>query len=171
VCSRVAAASAASIGGCARHHAARPRSVFFSHRANKIGHLRTERIAAVPRPFPDPCPFYATELSLQLRDSQVHGMGEGAMGFRFRRSIRLVPGLRLNVGLKSASVSTGIRGLSYTAGSAGQRITVGLPGTGLYWTKAWRNGATRVPVSRAFLAGLGILVLLGLTMGALIFLG
>jgi hypothetical protein len=70
------------------------------------------------------------------------------MGFRFRRSIRLAPGLRLNVGLNSGSVSTGIRGLSYTAGSAGRRITLGLPGTGLYWTKAWRIGAARFPGSR-----------------------
>jgi hypothetical protein len=93
-----------------------------------------------------------------------------AMGFRFRRSIRLAPGLRLNVGLKS-SVSTGIRGLSYTAGSAGQRITVGLPGTGLYWTKAWRNSAAGVAGSRIFLAALGILILFSLAIGALTLLG
>jgi hypothetical protein len=89
------------------------------------------------------------------------------MGLRFRRSIRLVPGLRLNVGLKSASVSTGIRGLSYTTGSAGQRVTVGLHGSGLYWTKARRNAATRAPGSRTALAAMGILILFGLAIGAL----
>jgi hypothetical protein len=93
------------------------------------------------------------------------------MGFRFRRSVRLAPGLRLNVGLKSASVSTGIRGLSYTAGSAGRRITLGLPGSGLYWTKASRNGGIRVLGSSAFLAALGILILFGLAIGALTILG
>jgi hypothetical protein len=56
------------------------------------------------------------------------------MGLRFRRSIRIAPGLRLNVGLKSASVSIGRRGINYTAGTAGRRFTVGAPGTGLFWT-------------------------------------
>jgi Protein of unknown function (DUF4236)/Amidohydrolase len=57
------------------------------------------------------------------------------MGFHFRRSIRLARGVRLNVRLKSTSASIGTRGLSYTAGSAGQRVTAGVPGTGLYSVK------------------------------------
>ena len=57
------------------------------------------------------------------------------MGLRFRRSWGVVPGVRLNLGLKSGSVSFGVRGLHYTVGTRGQRVTVGLPGTGLYWTQ------------------------------------
>jgi hypothetical protein len=57
------------------------------------------------------------------------------MGLRFRRSWGVVPGVRLNLGLKSGSVSFGVRGLHYTVGTRGQQVTVGLPGTGLYWTQ------------------------------------
>lgn len=57
------------------------------------------------------------------------------MGLRFRRSWGVVPGVRLNLGLKSGSVSFGGRGLHYTVGTRGQRVTVGLPGTGLFWTQ------------------------------------
>jgi hypothetical protein len=56
------------------------------------------------------------------------------MGLRFRKSIRIASGIRMNVGLKSLSISTGVRGLKYTTGTRGRRITVGLPGTGLFWT-------------------------------------
>ena len=56
------------------------------------------------------------------------------MAFRFRKSIRLVPGVRLNLGRKSASVSLGIRGFSKTIGTKESRTTVGIPGTGLSWS-------------------------------------
>jgi hypothetical protein len=54
--------------------------------------------------------------------------------FRFRRSIKLLPGVRLNFGKKSASISVGTRGASYTIGTRGSRTTVGIPGTGLSYT-------------------------------------
>jgi hypothetical protein len=57
------------------------------------------------------------------------------MGLRFRRSWNVLPGVRFNLGLKSGSVSFGSRGFHYTVGTSGSRITVGLPGTGLFWTQ------------------------------------
>ena len=57
------------------------------------------------------------------------------MGLRFRRSWSLVPGIRVNLGLRSGSVSFGPRGLHYTVGTSGSRVTAGLPGTGLFWTQ------------------------------------
>jgi hypothetical protein len=53
------------------------------------------------------------------------------MGFRFRRSLRIAPGLRLNVGKRGASISVGPRGAKLTVGPQGTRVTAGLPGTGL----------------------------------------
>jgi hypothetical protein len=97
-------------------------------------------------------------------------MGEG-MGFRFRRSIRFASGLRINVGLKSVSISTAVRGLGYTIGSSGQRFTVGLPGTGVYWTKAWPNRATRAQSLRIYLVAIGMIVLFGLFVGTLMLFG
>jgi hypothetical protein len=59
--------------------------------------------------------------------------------FRFRRSFGLIPGVRLNLGKKSASLSFGVRGLRYTVGTAGRRMTAGIPGTGLAYTKVVRS--------------------------------
>ena len=54
--------------------------------------------------------------------------------FRFRRSIKLFPGVRWNLGSKSSSLSIGGRGAHYTFGSSGSRFTAGIPGTGLSYT-------------------------------------
>lgn len=56
------------------------------------------------------------------------------MGWNFRKSIRLAPGLRINLGKRGASVTVGKRGLTTTFGSSGTRTTVGLPGTGISYT-------------------------------------
>jgi Protein of unknown function (DUF4236) len=58
-----------------------------------------------------------------------------AMGWRFRRSVKIVPGLRLNVGKRSAGVSVGPRGAKVSVNTKGEvRRTVGAPGTGLSHT-------------------------------------
>jgi hypothetical protein len=57
------------------------------------------------------------------------------MSFRFRRSIRVLPGLRLNVGKRGMSTSIGGRGAHVTIGRGQLRDTVGLPGTGLSYTQ------------------------------------
>ena len=53
------------------------------------------------------------------------------MGFRFHRSIKLLPGIRLNFGKRGISTSIGVRGAHVTFGKTGTRTTVGLPGSGL----------------------------------------
>jgi hypothetical protein len=68
--------------------------------------------------------------------------------FRFRRSVKLFPGVRWNIGSKSSSLSFGGRGYHYTVGSSGSRTTVGIPGTGLSYTEfhgAHRRVASRHP--------------------------
>jgi len=66
------------------------------------------------------------------------------VGFRFRRSVRLLPGIRVNLGKRGASVSLGRRGAHVTIGPTGTRTTVGLPGTGLSYTHLEKPG-TRAP--------------------------
>src|SRR5580658_906360 len=56
------------------------------------------------------------------------------MGFRFHRSIKVFPGLRLNFGKRGISASIGVRGAHVTFGKTGTRTTVGLPGSGLSYT-------------------------------------
>jgi hypothetical protein len=53
------------------------------------------------------------------------------MGFRFRRSIRLAPGVRVNLGSRGISLSAGVRGASVTVGPRGTYANVGIPGTGI----------------------------------------
>lgn len=68
--------------------------------------------------------------------------------FRFRRSIKLFPGVRWNIGKRSSSLSFGGPGAHYTVGSTGSRATIGIPGTGLSYTdfhSAHRRVASRHP--------------------------
>jgi hypothetical protein len=54
---------------------------------------------------------------------------------RFYRRVRLGKGATLNLGKTGASISLGVRGAHMTFGGAGgTRATVGIPGTGLFWT-------------------------------------
>ncbi|MBN2885822.1 MAG: DUF4236 domain-containing protein [Chromatiaceae bacterium] len=53
------------------------------------------------------------------------------MGLRFRRSIKIAPGIRLNFGTRGVSLSLGPRGASVSVGKSGVHGNVGLPGTGL----------------------------------------
>lgn len=58
------------------------------------------------------------------------------MAVRFRRSIKIAPGFRVNFGKKGVSVSAGKRGASTTISRRGVYGNVGIPGTGLsYRTK------------------------------------
>lgn len=54
------------------------------------------------------------------------------MGLRFRRSIKLAPGLRMNLSGSGASLALGPRGLSMSIGKRGTYLNAGIPGTGLY---------------------------------------
>lgn len=57
------------------------------------------------------------------------------MGFRFHRSVRLFPGLRLNLSRSGVSASVGRRGAWLTLGRRGVRATVGIPGTGISYSE------------------------------------
>jgi hypothetical protein len=53
------------------------------------------------------------------------------MGFRFRKRIKLFPGLHLNISTRGYSISVGERGLTTNISRKVLRETVGLPGTGI----------------------------------------
>lgn len=56
------------------------------------------------------------------------------MSFRFWRRIRLAPGVTLNLSKSTGSLSLGPRGAKYTISPRGNRGTVGITGTGLFYT-------------------------------------
>ncbi len=76
------------------------------------------------------------------------------MGFRFRKSVKLSKHIRINFNKNSVSTTFGTKGMHYTVSSNGRKTkTVGIPGTGLYYTEtssgnsknsntASNNGAT-----------------------------
>ena len=57
------------------------------------------------------------------------------MGFRFRKSIKLFPGVRLNLSKSGVSTSIGRPGATINISARGTRATVGLPGTGLSYSE------------------------------------
>ena len=61
------------------------------------------------------------------------------MSLRFRKTLRLAPGLRINLARKGASISVGGKGLTYNIGKNGTRSTAGLPGSGLSWSTYKRH--------------------------------
>lgn len=62
------------------------------------------------------------------------------MGLRFRRTVRVMPGVRLNFSSSGVSLSLGPRGASLTLGSRGVYQNVGLPGTGLSYRSRLDGG-------------------------------
>lgn len=54
------------------------------------------------------------------------------MGIRFRKSIKLAPGIRMNFSGSGASWTFGPRGASIGIGKRGAYLNSGIPGTGLY---------------------------------------
>ncbi len=63
------------------------------------------------------------------------------MGLRFRKSIKICNGVRVNFGKTGASLSFGTRGCRYSVHTSGRRTTsVGIPGSGLYYTQSVGTG-------------------------------
>jgi len=64
------------------------------------------------------------------------------MGLRFRRSIKIAPGIRVNFSKTGIGLSAGVRGARMSVNSHG-RVTrsVGVPGTGVFYTKSKTIGA------------------------------
>lgn len=62
------------------------------------------------------------------------------MGFKMRKSFKVAPGVRVNVGKKSAGISVGCKGLRYSVNSrTGARATASIPGTGMSYTTSSRS--------------------------------
>ncbi|MCK4621671.1 MAG: DUF4236 domain-containing protein [Desulfuromonadales bacterium] len=71
------------------------------------------------------------------------------MALRFRRSVKIAPGIRMNLGKRGVSLSAGVRGASVTYGRGGLYGNAGLPGSGLSYRGKIAGGSA----SRARSAG------------------
>jgi hypothetical protein len=84
------------------------------------------------------------------------------MGFRFRKSLSLGTGIRLNLSKGLPSLSIGRRGATLNVNKSGVKSTFGLPGTGLsYQTRQtpWGSQTLRGLLVAAALVGLAVMVL------------
>jgi len=64
------------------------------------------------------------------------------MGLRFQKRIRILPGLRLNLSRTGISTSFGGKGLTVNVREDQVKTTVGVPGTGLSYSRSQRAGAS-----------------------------
>jgi hypothetical protein len=74
------------------------------------------------------------------------------MGFRYRKAIKIAPGVKLNLNAHSVSLTGGVPGAHVTLNSKGYRTTsVSAPGTGLSYrtTKRVARPTGAAPVSAA----------------------
>ena len=71
------------------------------------------------------------------------------MGLRFRRSLKLAPGVRMNFSASGMGMSFGVPGARVSVGPRGVTHTAGMPGTGLSWTTTTSGRAARPRSSAA----------------------
>lgn len=70
--------------------------------------------------------------------------GFDIMGLRFRKSIKIAPGVRLNIGKSSLGISAGVKGFHKSINTNGRVTTsVSLPGTGLSYVDTKTMGKGR----------------------------
>jgi hypothetical protein len=89
------------------------------------------------------------------------------MPLRFRRTLKIAPGVRINLTKTGISARVGPRGAGVTVGTSGTTVSAGIPGSGLHVSQKLKKSAapsnevTSVPVSEGSAKGLGFFGWLG----------
>lgn len=66
------------------------------------------------------------------------------MGLHFRKSVKICKGVRMNFSTSGVGLSVGTKGCRYSVNSRGRRgVSVGIPGTGIYYTKSVGGGSRK----------------------------
>jgi len=82
------------------------------------------------------------------------------VGFRFRRRIKIFPGITLNLSKSGVSTSVGVPGARMTFGNDKTSTTVGLPGSGISYTQISKDAPA--PSAEPGVSILGPMLLIGL---------
>lgn len=81
------------------------------------------------------------------------------MGFRFRKIISVLPGVRINLSKSRVSTSLGGEGATVNVGPDGKRyVTVGVPGTGMSYRAPLTGAGVLLVVAAAALLGLAYVI-------------
>ena len=84
------------------------------------------------------------------------------MAIRFRKSFKIAPGVRMNLGKGGfSSVRVGGRGYGLTMGKRGTHASAGLPGTGVGYSGKVGDISAGLTFLVVFLAALAVLLLVG----------
>ena len=78
------------------------------------------------------------------------------MAFRFRKSIKIAPGIRINLSKSGISTTVGIKGASVTVGHGKKRTNFGIPGTGISYNTTEKLSETPLITERNSNAPSGI---------------
>lgn len=62
------------------------------------------------------------------------------MAIRFRRTMKIAPGVRLNLTKTGVSARVGPKGVGMTVGASGTTLSAGLPGTGIHVSEMLTKG-------------------------------
>jgi hypothetical protein len=77
------------------------------------------------------------------------------VGFRFRRSVKIAPGIRLNFSGSGVSTTLGGRGASVNLSDRGSRATASIPGSGISYSTRLSGGGRRAHTPRGTQANSG----------------
>lgn len=66
----------------------------------------------------------------------------------FRKRIKVIPGVHINVSKSGISTSVGVNGASVSVGRKGTYLNTGIPGTGIYSRKKLSGGEKDVPTKK-----------------------
>ncbi len=78
------------------------------------------------------------------------------MGLRFRKSFKIAPGVRMNLGLRGGSLSFGGKAGRWTVGTSGTSASVAIPGTGFsYGVRSSTGGGSQRPANAEMPSGSG----------------
>jgi hypothetical protein len=81
------------------------------------------------------------------------------MGFRFRKIISVIPGVKVNLSKSGVSTSIGGHGATVNVGTSGRRmITLGIPGSGMSYQLPLNATAAVLLVAVALVAGVAWLI-------------
>jgi uncharacterized protein DUF4236 len=80
-------------------------------------------------------------------------------GFRFRKSIGVLPGVKINLSKSRVSTSLGGRGATVNVGADGRRmVTVGIPGTGMSYRTPLTGTVVVLVLALAVIVGIAWLI-------------
>lgn len=81
------------------------------------------------------------------------------MGFRFRKIISVIPGVKVNLSKSGASTSIGGHGATVNVGTSGRKtVTLGVPGTGMSYQLPLNASAVALLIVAVLIAGVAYLV-------------